>query len=70
MDMTKTGGPAFPSFATINGNETHFFGATLRDYFAANAMQGYLAGVNEPNIEYSADFSYRMADAMLKARAK
>lgn len=53
--------------------------ATLRDYFAAKAMQGDLASQSEdlgyfPNDvsdEYlvnRANFYYRMADAMLKAR--
>lgn len=44
---------------------------TLRDYFAAKAMQGYLA-----DLEWRKDVSptgtayaaYRVADAMLKAR--
>jgi hypothetical protein len=41
---------------------------TLRDYFAAKAMQAWLVGVNEPGGGRCADFAYRMADAMLKAR--
>jgi hypothetical protein len=44
---------------------------TLRDYFAAKAMQGYLAG---PDVEYTdteiAEVSYLLADAMLEARKK
>jgi hypothetical protein len=41
---------------------------TLRDYFAAKAMQAWLVGVNEPGEGRCADFAYKMADAMLKAR--
>jgi hypothetical protein len=43
-------------------------GMTLRDYFAAKAMQGLLASeVNAPRHEFAAE-AYAMADAMLKAR--
>jgi hypothetical protein len=72
--MSKdTGGPAFPR--TQWPNET---GMTLRDYFAAKAMQGLLAGLDrearrfiERDPEPAATMSkacYSMADAMLKAR--
>jgi hypothetical protein len=44
-------------------------GMTLRDYFAAKAMQ---AMVSVPDVDMShesyADWAYRQADAMLKAR--
>ena len=46
-------------------------GMTLRDYFAAQAMQGMLAactGWSEAEQERLAKCSYKMADAMLKAR--
>jgi len=45
-------------------------GMTLRDYFAAKAMQGMLSensGIRYPTDEL-VDFSYKVADAMLKAR--
>jgi hypothetical protein len=41
---------------------------TLRDYFAAKAMQGMMVDVYEPNCDYIAKTAYEMADAMLKAR--
>jgi hypothetical protein len=41
---------------------------SLRDYFAANAMQGLLSSdVNAP-LETFAKQSYKVADAMLRAR--
>ncbi len=46
-------------------------GMTLRDYFAAKAMQGMLAactGWTSANQDLMAKASYMMADAMLKAR--
>ena len=73
--MTKeTGGPAFPV-----GEEAllrNLQGMTLRDYFAAKAMQGLLSSIGEwsagtPNLEFSdtvAQDAYWIADAMLKAR--
>jgi len=44
-------------------------GMTLRDYFAAKTLQGLLSNRNaEAAIDEFAAKSYRMADAMLKAR--
>ena len=49
-------------------------GMTLRDYFAAKAMQGWLSTYpddHDPDEVFEggvADFAYRIADAMLKAR--
>lgn len=66
--MTKeTGGPAFP----INvESEMTCLGMTLRDYFAAKAMQGILASFtsSQPDRAITAKASYQYADAMLKAR--
>jgi len=45
-------------------------GMTLRDYFAAKAMQGMLSensGIRYPTDEL-VDFAYKVADAMMKAR--
>jgi hypothetical protein len=77
--MSKTGGPAFPVSLT-NEQETRWDsaglgcanGMTLRDYFAAKAMQAAITGCatrSEVGL-YSdwAGFAYEMADAMLKAR--
>jgi hypothetical protein len=44
-------------------------GMTLRDYFAAQAMNAYFDGEDAPAaFAMIAARSYRMADAMLKAR--
>ena len=71
--MTKnTGGPAFPCDRIQAGNHVVCSdGMSLRDYFAAKAMQAivstvpHLASIN-PN--HAAIESYEYADAMLKAR--
>jgi hypothetical protein len=42
-------------------------GMTMRDYFAAKAMQALL-GYEESTLENDAEVAYKMADAMLKAR--
>ena len=87
--MTKhnNGGPAFPCEVgqasdghTIQTGNMQWMqpGMTLRDYFAAKAMQSVLDG-SWPDlhlkpkqhlspIENSAVFAYEIADAMLKAR--
>jgi hypothetical protein len=54
---------AFP-----NPHRTDEKGMSLRDYFAAKAMQGMMVDVAQPRCDYIADTSYKMADAMLKAR--
>ncbi len=77
--MTKnTGGPAFP--CETLGVDQHgeyrkpYEGMTLRDYFAAKAMQGMLSANGDENgfLEYEektvAKNAYKLADAMLKAR--
>ena len=62
--------PAFPS-THHNGWGEPEKGMTLRDYFAAKAMQGLLS---DPDWRQDMDFddtalaAYKMADAMLKAR--
>jgi hypothetical protein len=48
----------------------HAISMTLRDYFAAKAMQAIVSRgiVNEVPLEIYATNAYRMADEMLKAR--
>lgn len=66
MTKTDTGGPAFPTPGTAYTSPTN--GMTLRDYFAAKAMQGLLASNVEAPIERFAEKSYAMADAMLREK--
>lgn len=68
MSNTNTGGPAFPAH-TIAMYE----GMTLRDYFAAKAMQ---SAFSEGNFTFTledyrhlAKVAYAMADAMLIEKA-
>lgn len=61
----ETGGPAFP-LPNTPSSWTSGQGMTLRDYFAAKAMQGLMdAAMPMPEI---AEAAYEMADSMLKAR--
>jgi hypothetical protein len=63
--------PAFPQ--QFNGtSEPSLSGLSMRDYFAAKAMQALLRQypdhlMNSPSNEVACD-AYSMADAMLKAR--
>jgi hypothetical protein len=76
--MIETNQPesAFPStFKSMSPEEgqVHRWGMTLRDYFAAKAVQGILAGNFPVTKTINADqlvakSAYIMADAMLKAR--
>ena len=49
-------------------------GMTLRDYFAAKALQGWMANPmfvnNKQDQEYAAQAAYKVADLMLKEREK
>lgn len=47
----------------------HAINMTLRDYFAAKAMQGFCSG-NSTNTQDIAKAAYIVADAMLKARER
>ena len=80
--MKDTGGPAFPLPGELGLGLTpkEMRGMTLRDYFAAKAMQGMLAGLDrdarrfmqrEPEpAAVMAKASYTIADAMLAERSK
>lgn len=43
-------------------------GMTLRDYFAAKALQGLISTEGAGSAERYAEIAYKLADAMLKAR--
>lgn len=83
MSEIDTGGPAFPTEnAAQTGSVTwRYEGMSLRDYFAAKALQGRMAGdypwsdlgfkpvSGLSAIENEAALAYQLADAMLAARA-
>jgi len=71
--MKNDGGKAFPTVDTFEDG-----GVTMRDYFAAAAMEGELAAQINPGITYDKDagrenlakWSYQMADTMLAERER
>ena len=75
---TNDGGPAFPVIPPLDkGSSASAFcypypdaGMTLRDYFAAKAMQGICASDIGQNMTSGriVSGSYEISDAMLKAR--
>lgn len=84
MSKIETGGPAFPTTWTDDSDSNAYApdgsiaapestvqlaGMTLRDYFAAKAMEGRVSGGWIPGDENAvARECYKLADAMLKAR--
>jgi len=58
-NQINDGGPAFPTPAGIQHND----GITLRDYFAAAALQGLLA--YDGDCSTAIGLAYHTADAML-----
>ena len=75
MSTINDGGPAFPLQSIGPDFAPGYAGMTLRDYFAAKAMQAMLSGHFAkyghedywPRPEIAAE-AYEMADAMLAAR--
>ena len=61
--------PAFPQNSQFADAYSELRGMTLRDYFAAAAMQALLPdGVKASSVALLCKLSYGYADAMLKAR--
>lgn len=77
MKDIRDGGPAFPFGQTdsMSGQLVNGWGSqgmTLRDYFAAKAMQGMVSCEFGEAFRPDnwAEYAYKMADAMLKEREK
>jgi len=82
MSKINDGGPAFPMpiagcndgsvYNTLEQSSGELGGMSMRDYFAAKAMQGFNANSHDQMVSWSfetvADYSYKQADAMLRAR--
>ncbi len=66
-NQMKDGGPAFPH--REYESRPYYHGMSLRDYFAARALQGILANEASPLHEIVAA-AYEIADAMLEEREK
>jgi hypothetical protein len=71
---TNTGGPAFPGLHPSAECRFKEEGMTLRDYFAAKAMQGMLANpklqeqILKAGQSWIEESAWKVADAMLKER--
>ena len=83
MTQIKDGGPAFPLQSIGPDFAPGYAGMTLRDYFAAKAMQGELSAsvctddksdygiplnVSDEKLDRMTKHWFRIADSMLKAR--
>ena len=66
-DKYKSAFPVHPEVSVVN--DPQWCGMTLRDYFAAKAMQGFASNLG-PGATFNsrAETAYEWADAMLKAR--
>lgn len=64
--------PAFPVQASDYGGHGTCFGLTIRDYFAAKALQGMCADSSTAGTKAKdlCEECYQLADAMLAARVK
>ena len=60
--------PAFPTRIITDGKSQSIGGMTLRDYFAAKAMQALISRKDFEFEDSAWENAYDMADAMLKAR--
>ena len=75
MSHINRGGPVFPQPQTYGewaDGSPWFEGMTLRDYFAAKALQGLLhdASSGDGQWEFEAKAAYKIADAMLREKEK
>ena len=82
MSNTNTNKPTFPNWpesafpstfesADPESGQVHRWGMTLRDYFAAKAMQAEMAqGIHESDFDWMVARCYKVADAMLAARSQ
>ena len=69
--MKDDGGPAFPVIYAPGTDDARLGGMTLRDYFAAKAMQATVMYSNGRfSAEDVAESSYIMADAMIEEKKK
>jgi hypothetical protein len=68
MSVGEASGPAFPIFIDSGQGVEWHKGMTLRDYFAAKAMQGMLSASENYQTRELARYAFDVADAMLKAR--
>jgi hypothetical protein len=77
MSDKETGGPAFPVHPDMAAQlgcvpSSSDAGMTLRDYFAAKALQNFRDQIGSQSdqewFDLMAEGAYRMADAMMKAR--
>lgn len=66
MSMKKDGGPAFP-YGQRNITEQSSEGMSLRDYFAAAALQGFIAA---GAFDGPVNKCYKIADQMLEVRSE
>ena len=67
MTKRNLGGPAFPTTKPLDSWGDSNQGMTLRDYFAAKAMQAILSDA-DTFWAGAATLAYEYADAMLEAR--
>ena len=73
MIEQHNGGPAFPcEWDYIDTNRSAANGMTLRDYFAAKAMQGICASgaIDRLSFEDISNAAFEFADAMIERRKK
>ncbi len=76
--INDTSDPAFPALVVEGGcggigkkeGVWHYPGMTLRDYFAAKALQALVPMDRNINAIKYAESAYALADAMLKARGE
>lgn len=71
MTETNNGGPAFPGCVRNSAKKlTRHPGMTLRDYFAGQALAGWLASFPPDcgvKAKQCAELAYELADAMIAA---
>lgn len=69
--LNAAGGTAFPCQIALGGGSTlHQAGMTVRDYFAAQALTGWIARFGPADLNEATKRCYQIADSMLKVRGE
>ena len=70
--IKDNGGPAFGELQQVGDVAMRDGGLSIRDYFAAKAMQGMIAsyGYLRSEVDVIAESAYDCADAMIARRSK
>ncbi len=70
IEGKSDGGPAFPHDVNDGPHTRRFYGMSLRDWFAGQALSSFIPSQNQADVPLTVVAAYHLADAMLAQREK